>query len=459
MTDETIRADIAVLGAGPAGYAAALRASRLGKTVALVEGDALGGTCLHRGCVPTKALLRVGEVADLTRAAGRYGVQAEYNGIDMTAAHGFKRATVDRFHSGLAHLLGSSQINIIRGHGRLEGLNTVRVGSRLIQADAIVLATGSEPVVPNEIAVGGRVLTSDQALALETLPKRVAVLGGGVIGVEFASLWASLGATVTIIEAQSRLLPTEDEDVSRALARAFRRRKIQARTGTIVSAVTQTPDAVHLTCDTGAPLEVDYLLVAIGRRPRTADIGLDHVGVTLERGFVKTNDRLQSSVSGIYAIGDLVSGPQLAHRGFAHGIFIAEDLAGLNPKTVDDKAVPRIVYCHPEVAAVGLGEERAREIYGDSIRVARHDLAGNAKSHLIQTAGTVKVIAREDGAIIGVHMVGDRVGELIGEAQLLYGLGVDANETASLIHAHPTQGEALGEAILALAGKPFHANH
>lgn len=459
MTDNTICADIAVLGGGPAGYAAALRAVRLGKTVALIEADAVGGTCLHRGCVPTKALLRVGEVADLTRSAARYGVQAELTGVDLAAAHNFKRATVDRFHTGLQNLLRGSGITIVEGRGRLENANTIRVGDHVVEADSIVLATGSEAVTPASIPVGARILTSDQALTLETLPQRVAVLGGGVIGVEFASLWASLGVAVTIIEAMSRLLPTEDLDVSKTLARAFRRRKIVARTGTTVTAVTQDDAEVRLECATGEPVVADYLLVAVGRRPRTADLGLEQLGITLDNGFVKTDARLQTSVPGIYAVGDLVAGPQLAHRGFAHGMFVADELAGLAPQPVDDTAVPRIVYCHPEVAAVGLTEARARDLHGDTIRVARHDLGGNAKSHLIDTAGTVKVIAHEDGGILGVHMVGDRVGELIGEAQILYGLDVDAQDAAPLVHAHPTQGEALGEALLALAGKPFHTQH
>jgi dihydrolipoamide dehydrogenase len=459
MTENAFRADIAVLGGGPAGYAAALRAVRLGKTVTLIEGDALGGTCLHRGCVPTKALLRVGEVADLTRSAARYGVQAEFAGVDIARAHEFKRATVDRFHTGLQGLLRSSGITVVEGRGRLENARTLRVGDNRVEADSIVLATGSEPIMPASIPIGGRILTSDQALTLETLPQRVAVLGGGVIGVEFASLWASLGVAVTIIEALPCLLPTEDVDVSRALARAFRRRKIGARTSTTVTAVEQDADEVQVHCATGEPVSADYLLVAVGRRPRTADLGLEQVGISLDNGFIKTDARLQTSVPGIYAVGDLVAGPQLAHRGFAHGMFVAEELAGLAPQPVDDTSVPRIVYCHPEVAAVGLTEERARDLHGDTIRVARHDLGGNAKSHLIDTAGTVKVIAHEDGRVLGVHMVGDRVGELIGEAQLLYGLDVDAHHAAPLVHAHPTQGEALGEALLALAGKPFHTQH
>lgn len=456
---ERIHVDVAVLGGGPAGYSAALRAVRLGKAVALIERDALGGTCLHRGCVPTKALLRVGEVAELTRTAERYGVQAQLAGMDMAKAHAFKQAAVNRFHSGLQNLVYSSGITVVDGDGRLEDARTIRVGDRTVAAERIVLATGSEPITPAGIPIGGRILTSDQALTLESLPRRIAVLGGGVIGVEFASLWASLGAQVTVIEAMPRLLPSEDLDISKTLARVFRRRKVTARIGTTVTEVEQTADEVRVQCDIGDPVIADYLLVAVGRRPRTEGLGVEQVGVVLDRGFVKTDARLQTSVPGIYAVGDLVAGPQLAHRGYAHGMFVAEELAGLDPKPIDDSAIPRIVYCHPEVAAVGLTEERARELHGDGVKVVRHDLGANAKSHLIGTAGTVKVIAHDDGRIIGVHLVGDRVGELIGEAQLLYGLDIEASDAAGFVHAHPTQGEALGEALLALAGKPFHTQH
>ena len=458
MPDPTIHADVAVLGGGSGGYAAALRCAQLGRSVVIVEADAVGGTCLHRGCVPTKALLRVGEVADITRSAGRYGLRTQLDGVDMATVNAFKDSVVDRFYSGLRHLLQSAGITVLQGYGRLAGPATIRVEDQRVSAGAIILATGSEPKTLPHIGIGGRVLTSDEALTLDSVPGSVAVLGGGVIGVEFASLWASLGASVTVIESLPRLLPSEDVDTSRGLARAFRRRKIHARTGATVRTVEQGSSEVRITFDTGDPLIVDYLLVAVGRRPRTGDLGLETAGVVLDHGFVKTDQRLQTSQPGIYAVGDIVAGAQLAHRGFAHGLFVDDELAGLRPAPVDDDALPRVVYSHPEVASIGMTEETARERYGDSVRVARHDLAGNAKSHILDTAGAVKVVGHADGRVLGIHMVGDRVGELIGEAQLLHNLGVTAATAASIIHAHPSQSEAIGEAFLALAGRPLHGH-
>lgn len=458
MPKSTTQTDIAILGGGSGGYSAALRAAQLGRSVVIVEADALGGTCLHKGCVPTKALLRVGEVADLTRSAARYGLSAQLDAIDMTEVHAFKAAVVNRFHTGLADLLKANDITVVHGYGRLADPTTIEVGDQIIRADSIVLATGAQPRTLPNIPIGGRIVTSNQALTLDTIPQRVAVLGGGVIGVEFASLWASLGAAVTLIEALPRLLPTEDVDVSRTLARALRRRKIQARTGAAVRHVEQDAAEVRIGFETGEPLVVDYLLVAVGRQPRTDDVGLARAGIAVDNGFVKTNQRLQTSQPGVYAVGDIVSGLQLAHRGFQHGIFVAEEIAGLTPEPVDDHAIPRVAYSHPEVASIGLTEDAARQNYGESVQVARYDLAGNAKSHILDTAGMVKIISGEEGRILGIHMVGDGVGELIGEAQLLHNLGITAADAASFIHAHPSQGEAIGEALLAVAGRPLHTH-
>jgi dihydrolipoamide dehydrogenase len=458
LMEDSMRADVAVLGGGSGGYAAAIRTAQLGGSVVLVEADAVGGTCLHRGCVPTKALLRVGEVADTARDGARYGLRTTLDEIAMTGVHAFKDATVERFHKGLTALLRSSGVTVVDGYGRLTAPDRIAVGEREITADAIVIATGSAARQLPGVPVGGRILTSDEALRLEVVPDRVAVLGGGVIGVEFASLWASLGSAVTIIEALPTLLPNDDPDVVKHLARAFRRRKIAARTGAAVTGVEQDSDGVTVNFETSDPLEVDYLLVAVGRRPRTEDLGLEALGIELVDGFVKTDQRLQTTVTGIYAVGDVVAGPQLAHRSFQQGVFVAEELAARQPKPIDDDMVPRVTYSHPEVAAVGLTEESARLRYGDSIRVAQQELAGNAKSHLLGSGGMVKVVTADDGRVLGVHMVGDRVGELIGEAQILCGLGISATDAADLVHAHPSQHEALGEALMAVAGRPLHGH-
>ncbi len=456
--EPALRADVAVLGGGSGGYAAAIRSAQLGRSVVLVEADSVGGTCLHRGCVPTKALLRVGEVADLARDGSRYGLNTTLGDIDLNAVLAFKDSVVSRFHTGLTGLLRGLGITVIDGYGRLRDASTIEVDGQLIAAEAIVLATGSAPKSLPGVPIGGRVLTSDQALTLDTIPHSVAVLGGGVIGVEFVSLWASLGSSVTIIESLPRLLPNDDADSVKHLTRAFRRRKIHARTGVTVTGVDQDATAVTITFDSGTPLTIDYLLVAVGRRPRTEDLGLETVDIEIVDGFLKTDQRLQTTQPGVYAVGDIVAGPQLAHRSFQQGLFVAEELAGRQPKAIDDNTIPRITYSHPEVAAVGITEEQARQRFSDTVQVAQHDLAGNAKSYLLNTAGSAKVITAEDGRVLGVHIVGDRVGELIGEAQILYSLGISAFDAAEFVHAHPSQSEALGEALMAVAGRPLHGH-
>lgn len=454
----TVRADVAVLGGGSGGYATAIRSAQLGRSVVLVEEGSVGGTCLHRGCVPTKALLRVGEVADLVRSGARYGLDTAMNDIDLTAVHAFKDSVVRRFHTGLRGLLSGLGVTVVEGYGRLSDVDTIEADDQRITADAIVLATGSAPKTLPAVPIGGRILSSDEALTLNDLPCTVAVLGGGVIGVEFASMWASLGAEVTIVEALPRLLPNEDPDNVRYLARAFRRRGIRVRTDATVVDIAQSEHGVTIDFAAGDPIRADYLLVAVGRSPRTKDLGLERLDIEVVGGFVKTDQRLRTTRPGVYAVGDIVAGPQLAHRGFQHGVFVAEELAGRRPDPVDDTLVPRITYSHPEVAGVGMSEQQARGRFGEDIRVSCHDLAGNAKSHLLDTAGSVKVITDPGGRVLGVHMVGDRVGELIGEAQLLCGMGITAADAAVFTHAHPTQSEALGEALMAVAGRPLHGH-
>lgn len=448
--------DIAVLGGGPAGYATALRATQLGLTVTLVEEDRVGGTCLHRGCVPTKALLHAAEIADGVRQAAQFGIAASLSGVDVGQLHTFKDSLVRRLHQGLDGLLAARGVTVVTGRGELAGPHTLRVGGEAIQADAIVLATGSAPRLLPGIDLAERVTTSDQALQLPFLPDSAIVLGGGVIGVEFASLWASLGAKVTILETLPRLLAGEDPFISTHVERAFRRRRITAKTDTEVVDVVTAANGVKVVVGSGDSFEADVLLVAAGRVPNTAE--LQAHGVAVEDGFVVTDDRLRTTVASVYAAGDIVRGPQLAHRGFQHGFFLAEEIAGRHPQPPDDAGIPRITYSHPEVASVGLTEAAARDAYGDGVSVATHELTGNARSQILKTSGAVKVVAAPDGAVLGVHMVGDRVGELIGEGQLLYSLGVDAAAAARFIHAHPTQGEALGEALLAVSGAPFHTH-
>jgi len=452
--------DVLILGAGSGGYACALRAAQLGLTVGLVERSAIGGTCLHIGCIPTKALLHAAEVADQTREAETFGVRASLEGIDMAGVNAYKDGVVSRLFKGLTGLIKGRGITVIEGAGRLSGPRAVTVGDRTWTGRHVVLATGSYArTLPGLEIDGERVITSDHALKLDRVPSSVIVLGGGVIGCEFASVWRSFGAEVTIVEALPRLVAAEDEASSKALERAFRKRKIGFRTGTPFQSVKTTDSGVAVTVEGGDVLEAELLLVAVGRGPVTEGLGYDEQGIAMDRGFVIADERCRTNVEGVYAVGDIVPGLQLAHRGFQQGIFVAEDIAGLDPTPIDEAGIPRVTYSHPEVASVGLDEARAAAAYGaDGIETVTYDLGGNGKSQILKTQGFVKLVRRKDGPVVGVHMVGDRVGELIGEAQMIYNWEGYPEDVAPLVHAHPTQNEALGEAHLALAGKPLHAH-
>jgi len=449
--------DIVILGAGSGGYAAALRASQLGFSVGLVEKDKLGGTCLHIGCIPTKALLHSAEVADVARDSAKYGVTAAFEGIDIAAVTKYREDIVSSKFKGLTGLISSRGITVIEGEGRLTSPTTVQVGDTTLTGKNIILATGSYSRSLPGLEIGGRVITSEQALQLDYVPKKVAVLGGGVIGVEFSSVWRSWGAEVTIIEALPHLVPNEDEAISKQFERAFRKRGIDFKLGVRFKGVTQNDDGVIVSLESGESIEADLLLVAVGRGPSTANLGYEEVGIAMDRGFVLTDERLATNVPGVYAVGDIVPGLQLAHRGFQQGIFVAEELAGLNPVVIPDVNIPKVTYSDPEVASIGLTEAKAKEQHGaDQVSSYDYNLAGNGKSHIIGTSGMIKVVRVNDGPVVGVHMIGGRVGELIGEAQLAVNWEAYPEDVAPLIHAHPTQDEALGEAFLALAGKPLH---
>ncbi len=451
--------DVVVLGGGSGGYACALRAAELGLTVALVEKDLLGGTCLHRGCIPTKALLHAAEVADAAREASRFGVRATLEGIDMPAVTSYRQGVVSRLHQGLQGLVTSRKVDYVEGEGRLEDARTVVVGDRRLVGRHVVLATGSYARTLPGLEIAGRVMTSDQALGLDEVPGRVVVLGGGVIGVEFASVMRSFGADVTVVEALPRLVAAEDPASSTALERAFRKRGITVRTGARFASAAQSGDVVTLTLEGGETLEADLLLVAVGRGPATAGLGFEEAGVALDRGFVTADAHCRTSVEGVWAVGDIVPGLQLAHRGFAQGIFVAESIAGLAPTPIVESEIPRVTYCEPEVASVGLTEEQARAAHGDAVETYEYNLGGNGKSQILRTQGFVKLVRVTDGPVVGIHMVGSRMGEQVGEAQLVVGWQAHPEDVAALLHAHPTQNEALGEAHMALAGKPLHAHN
>jgi dihydrolipoamide dehydrogenase len=461
--------DIVVLGGGSGGYATALRAAELGKSVVLIEKDKVGGTCLHRGCIPTKALLHAGEIADQARESATFGVNATFEGIDMAGVHKYKDGVVSKNHKGLTGLIKSRGIEIVEGEGRLVGPKTVQVGSAdsgdTYTGTNVVLATGSySRTLPGLDLDGTRVIASEHALQLDHVPESAIILGGGVIGCEFASVWTSFGSQVTIVEALPHLVPLEDEANSKLLERAFRRRKIDFKVGARFASVEDTDNGVRVYLEGGERLEAELLLVAVGRGPVSEGLGYEEQGVRIERGFVVTDEFLRTSVDGVYAVGDLISidgAPhlQLAHVGFAEGIQVAEHIAGLPVVPIDYAGVPRITYSQPEVASVGLTETQATEKLGvDNVRTVTYDLSGNGRSAILNTRGAVKLVAEKDGAVLGVHIVGDRVGELIAEAQLIYNWEALPSEVAALIHPHPTQSEAIGEAHLLLAGKPLHVH-
>ncbi|MGN6243765.1 MAG: dihydrolipoyl dehydrogenase [Motilibacteraceae bacterium] len=452
--------DVVILGGGSGGYAAALRGAQLGLSVALIEKDKLGGTCLHRGCIPTKALLHAGEVADSARESAQFGVNATFESIDMGGVNKYKDGVVAKLYKGLQGLVKSRGITYVEGYGKLVAPNAVEVEGTRYEGRNVILATGSvSRSLPGLEVDGQRVVTSEHALQLDRVPASVVVLGGGVIGVEFASAWKSFGVDVTIVEALPRLVPAEDEQTSKALERAFRKRGITFKTGVRFSGVQHTDTGVRVSLENGESIDAELLLVAVGRGPNATGMGFEEQGVAMERGWVLANERLQTNVPNVYAVGDIVPGLQLAHRGFAQGIFVAEEIAGLNPAPIDELGIPRVTYCEPEIASVGLNENAAREKYGqDEVETLTYDLAGNGKSQILKTQGFVKLIRQKGGPVVGVHIVGSRAGELVGEAQLIYNWEAFPEEVAQLVHAHPTQNEALGEAHLALAGKPLHAH-
>lgn len=451
--------DVVILGAGSGGYAAALRSAQLGMKVALIEGDKVGGTCLHRGCIPTKAYLHVAETADTIRDAGPIGISATLNNIDMVQVGNYRDGVVNKLYRGVEGLLASRKVETIHGWGRVVSPNSVEVNGQIITGKNLILATGSYSKSLPTLPIEGRVIASEQALKMDWIPRHAIILGGGVIGCEFASAWRSFGAEVTILEGLPSLVPNEDKAISKSLERAFRKRGIKFHTGTRFSGATQDDSGVHVSTEDGKTFDGDILLVAVGRGPVTQDLGFEQIGVTMDRGFVLTDDKCRTGVPNVYAVGDIVPGLQLAHRGFIQGIMVAEEIAGLNPTPVDENTIPRVTFTEPEIASVGITEEQAKEKYGaDNVKVVEYNLAGNGKSNILNTAGMIKLVGVQDGPIVGFHAIGSRVSEQIGEGELIVGWEAYPEDVANLIHAHPTQNEAIGEAAMALAGKPLHAH-
>jgi len=450
--------DVVILGGGSGGYACALRSSQLGLSVALIEENKLGGTCLHRGCIPTKALLHAGEVADSSRHSSDFGVNTQFIGIDMLAVNAYKDGVVSKLHKGLQGLVKSRNVTYIEGHGRLVSKNEVEVNGVKYTGKNIVLATGSYPkTLPGLDIDGTQIITSEQAIAMDRVPRSVIVLGGGVIGCEFASVWKSFGAEVTIIEGLPHLIALEDESSSKGLERAFRKRGINFELGTRFKSASKDSNGVTVTLEDGKIFTAEVLLVAVGRGPVSANLGYEEAGLSMDRGYVLVDNKCRTNVPGIWAVGDLIPTLQLAHVGFGEGILVAEEIGGLNPRPINYDGVPRVTYSEPEVASVGLTTAQAKERGHDVVEL-NYDLAGNGKAQILKTAGAIKLVAAKNGPVLGIHMVGARVGELLAEAQLIFNWEAEASDVASLIHAHPTLSEAVGEAHLALAGKPLHAH-
>ncbi|WP_058042362.1 dihydrolipoyl dehydrogenase [Streptomyces roseifaciens] len=465
--------DVIVIGGGTGGYSTALRAAALGLDVVLAERDLVGGTCLHRGCIPSKAMLHAAELVDgIAEARERWGVKATLESVDWSALTATRDDIVARNHRGVESHLAHAGVRVVRGTATLTGPRTVRIGSGAEAGSAwtarrgIVLATGSRPrTLPGLEPDGARVVTSDDALFAPGLPGSVLVLGGGAIGVEYASLHRSMGAEVTLVEAAERLLPLEDADVSRYLTRGLKKRGIDVRAGARLEDAVAHEGGVRATLRTARgevrTLEAERLLVAVGRVPVTDGLGLAAAGLATDaRGFVPPADwsRLETAVPGIHVVGDLLPPPSLglAHASFAEGLLVAETLAGRAPQPVDYAAVPRVTYSSPQTASVGLTEDEARE-RGHDAEVNSMPLTAVAKGMVHGQGGVVKVVAEKGGGrVLGVHLVGPHVSEMIAESQLVVGWDADTADVARHVHPHPTLSEAVGEVMLSLAGRGLH---
>ncbi|MFE1884072.1 dihydrolipoyl dehydrogenase [Streptomyces diastatochromogenes] len=469
--------DVIVIGGGTGGYSTALRAASLGLDVVLVERDKVGGTCLHRGCIPSKAMLHAAELVDgIAEARERWGVKATLESVDWPALTATRDDIVARNHKGVEAHLAHAGVRVVRGSARLAGARTVRVegvreGSTpgvqdLTARRGIVLATGSRPrTLPGLVSDGRRVVTSDDALFAPGLPGSVLVLGGGAIGVEYASFHRSMGAEVTLVEAADRIVPLEDADVSRHLTRGLKKRGVDVQAGARLLDAEVLENGVRARVRTARgetrTVEAERLLVAVGRTPVTEGLDLAAAGLTTdERGFVAPADwnRLETAVPGIHVVGDLLPPPSLglAHASFAEGLLVAETLAGLPSAPVDYAAVPRVTYSSPQTASVGLGEAEARA-RGHEVEVNTMPLTAVAKGMVHGQGGMVKVVAEAGcGQVLGVHLVGPNVSEMIAESQLIVGWDAQPSDVARHVHAHPTLSEAVGEVFLTLAGRGLH---
>jgi len=458
--------DVVVLGSGTGGYSCAIRAATLGKKVALVEkDDRLGGTCLLRGCIPTKALLQSAAVMDSVNRSSEWGIEASGE-PDVPGVLAFKTKMVDKLVSGLTSVIKARKIEVLKGTGRLVAgrgaglVPALLIGEQTVEAPDVVLATGSRPRLLPGMEISEQVITSDQALVLDRIPASVVVIGAGAVGLEFASFYRSMGAEVTVVEALERVAPLEDEDVSKELARAFRKRGITTAAGAKVTDVKESGGDVEVTYEAGGKqqrVKAEICLVAVGRGPVSEDLGYEEAGVELDRGYVKVNGTLQTTAEHVWAVGDVAATPfQLAHVSFAEGISVAERIAGQDPPEIDYAGIPRVTFSTPEIASVGLTEAQSRD-RGYDLDVEKLNMQAIGKANIVGEGGLAKVIAEKGGGpVLGVHLIGPHVTDLIAEGMLIYNWEAVPEDVARLIHPHPTLSEAIGEAHLALAGKPLH---
>ena len=472
MADGSDAFDVVILGGGNGGYSAAFRAVKLGLSVAMVEKDKVGGTCLHRGCIPTKALLHAADLVDEIKSSGEFGIITQEPQVDWGKVLDFKESVVGRMYKGLSGLVKRNKIELVEGEGRLVDARTVAVktadGERTLTAGkGLILATGSYPRdLPFIKADGDKVHNSNHALNAQDIPSSVVIVGGNYIGLEFASIYRSLGAEVQVVEMLPKIAPAEDDDISEALHKLLQRRGIRFHLGVSVSGAQTTDSGVTVEIEKEGKKETltaDRMFVAIGRAARTDGIGLEEAGVKIDKGYITVDSRFRTSVDGVFAIGDAVHvtdsdtpHPQLAHTAFAEGQKVAERIAGEDPTPVDYRNVPHVIYCQPEVAAVGLTEAKAKEL-GMEVETKRYPFSANARALMLGGGqGFVKTVAEKGGAVVGVHIVGPRASDLITEAQLVTSWEAYPSELAELMHPHPTLSEAIGETFLELAGKPLH---
>ncbi len=457
--------DVAVVGTGPGGYVAAIRCAQLGLTVAAVEDDRPGGVCLNWGCIPTKALLRNAEVVGLFHRAQEFGITVGEWTADYAHAVQRSRRVADRMAKGVEFLFRKNKITLHAGTGALAARNAVEVrgsdGSQVIEARAIILATGSEPKSLPGVAIDEeQIISSNGAVRSEARPASLIVIGAGAVGMEFADVFASYGAQVTVIEALPKVLPLEDDEVSSQIARLFARRGMSIRTGVRVKAVTPGPGAVSVEVEAEGKVEMlraERVLMAVGRAARTQGVGMEALGVAMERGFVKASPSMETSVKGIYAVGDMTGHQLLAHKAMAEGVVAAEAIAGRSPRPVDYGNVPSCTYCRPQVASIGSTEALARA-GGREITVGRFPFTANGKAVALgETEGFLKVVAdKASGEILGVHILGPEATELIHEFAVGRTLEATLEEVIHTIHAHPTLSEAALEATLAALGQAIH---